>query len=248
MGYLRLPVCPTLGIFASLLCPTSALVTVVERIAYPLETIGDICVSNSLCSVQRLNFNVELLLRVIHNNVTGDIVEAGCYQGGSALSLILGLEHASVMDRHVHLYDTFEGMTEPTPLDAHNGIPAATMLGDPIVKAAASLDTVKRTLFSRSVYPKENIHFHVGDIVQPTSSVPEAIALLRLDTDWYERTRWELENFYPRVSRGGIVIVDDYGFWDGSRRAVDEFLAARQDEGILLQPIDGITALYWVKR
>ena len=58
------------------------------------------------------------------------------------------------------------------------------------------------------------------------ASAPSQIALLRLDTDWYESTRHELEHLYPRLATGGVLIVDDYGHWEGARKATDEHLAA----------------------
>jgi O-methyltransferase len=66
---------------------------------------------------------------------------------------------------------------------------------------------------------------------------PAEIALLRLDTDWYESTRHELVHLYPRLSAGGVLIVDDYGHWAGAKRAVDEYLG-EQAEPLLLHRID----------
>ena len=54
---------------------------------------------------------------------------------------------------------------------------------------------------------------------------PDHIAVLRLDTDWYASTKHEMEHLYPRLARGGVLIIDDYGHWAGSRQAVDEYLA-----------------------
>jgi hypothetical protein len=87
-------------------------------------------------------------------------------------------------------------------------------------------------------YPAERIHYHAG-LVQDTipEQAPERIALLRLDTDWYESTRHELAHLYDRVPSGGVIIVDDYDYWEGSRQAVDEFLAARGAH-LLLVPVD----------
>jgi O-methyltransferase len=86
-------------------------------------------------------------------------------------------------------------------------------------------------------------NYHVGDIVE-TIKVPSPIAVLRLDTDWYESTKFELETFYPHVSPGGYVIIDDYGHWKGCKQAVDEFLAL--NPGITLTTID-YTGRYFIK-
>jgi O-methyltransferase len=66
---------------------------------------------------------------------------------------------------------------------------------------------------------------------------PERIALLRLDTDWYASTKHELEQLYPRLAEGGVLIVDDYGHYEGARRAVDEYFRAA-GEPVLLNRID----------
>jgi O-methyltransferase len=86
-------------------------------------------------------------------------------------------------------------------------------------------------------YPRERVHLHPG-LVEETipEHAPERIALLRLDTDWYESTRHELEHLYDRVPSGGVVLLDDYGYWQGAREAVDEFLE-RSGERLLLAPM-----------
>ena len=66
---------------------------------------------------------------------------------------------------------------------------------------------------------------------------PPSIALLRLDTDWYESTYHELVHLYPRLSVGGILIIDDYGYWQGARRAVDRYFA-EQGTRVFLSRID----------
>jgi O-methyltransferase len=85
-----------------------------------------------------------------------------------------------------------------------------------------------------------------GDVAATIpAEAPSAIALLRLDTDWYESTRHELEHLYHRVSTGGVVIIDDYGHWEGSRRAVDEFLTTL-DQVPLLTRLD-FDGRMWIK-
>ena len=86
-------------------------------------------------------------------------------------------------------------------------------------------------------YPEERVHFHPGKVEDTIPGrAPERIALLRLDTDWYESTRHELEHLYARVPSGGVLIIDDYATWQGARKAVDEFLE-RAGERLLLVPI-----------
>lgn len=77
---------------------------------------------------------------------------------------------------------------------------------------------------SLSVYPSEHIHFIKGKAEDTIPRhAPRQIALLRLDTDWYESTKHELEHLFHRLSPGGVIIIDDYGFWKGARKAVNEY-------------------------
>lgn len=73
-------------------------------------------------------------------------------------------------------------------------------------------------------YPKEKINFVKG-LVEET--IPQTqinkIAILRLDTDWYSSTKFELEHLYPKLVKGGVLIIDDYGHWEGCKKAVDEY-------------------------
>jgi hypothetical protein len=87
-------------------------------------------------------------------------------------------------------------------------------------------------------YPPEKVHFVKG-MVEDTipEQSPDGIALLRLDTDWYQSTKLELLHLYPRLANQGVLIIDDYGHWQGARRAVDEFISELRDP-ILLHRID----------
>ena len=86
---------------------------------------------------------------------------------------------------------------------------------------------MRSNLFSTG-YSQSQIHFIKGDVAETlenNSNIPNKISLLRLDTDWYESTKKELEVLFPRLVSGGVCIVDDYGHWNGARKAVDEYLA-----------------------
>lgn len=147
--------------------------------------------------------------------------------------------------REFFLYDTFEGMTEASSFDVDlSGAPATDMLRKTPKKdgnnvwCIADLDDVKRNLATTD-YPSELVHLIQGDVaitLALESNLPKQIALLRLDTDWYESTKKELEVLYPRLVKGGICIVDDYGHWSGARKAVDEYL-----RGFQLQPLLHVT-------
>ena len=155
------------------------------------------------------------------------------------------LAHRGVSDRHLYLYDTFEGMSEPTVEDVDfRGQKADQMLEqsqdqkETSVWCLANLDDVKLTM-SNSSFPAENIHYVEGKVEDtiPVTVPAGAIALLRLDTDWYTSTKHELIHLYPSLSSSGVLIIDDYGHWEGCRKAVDEYFT-EQKTSILLQRID----------
>jgi len=195
-------------------------------------------------SPERINNNIQCVNEVLKNKIPGDIIEIGVCKGGSIMSMLMTL-NANGEKRHVRLYDTFEGMTPATEHDvqlyneAHYNIVVKHI---PDIACDVSLDTVK-TNVGKISYWSDYIHYHVGDIMK-TTEFPKAIALLRLDTDFYDSTKFELDNFYPFVSSGGIIIIDDYGHWRGARKATDEFLADKPD--IKLIPID-YTGVYFYK-
>jgi O-methyltransferase len=83
-------------------------------------------------------------------------------------------------------------------------------------------------------YPDERVHLVEGRVEETLpGGAPAEIALLRLDTDWYESTKHELEHLYPRLSPGGVLILDDYGHYEGARRAVDEYFEAEGGRPLL---------------
>jgi hypothetical protein len=105
------------------------------------------------------------------------------------------------------------------------------------VWAYSSLDIVKKTM-SNCLYPQEKIHYVKGKVEETIpSTLPDNIALLRLDTDWYESTKHELIHLFPKLVRGGVLVIDDYGFWKGARKAVDEYFA-ENNISILLNRLD----------
>lgn len=185
-------------------------------------------------------------MHYIDNNVIGGaIVECGVWRAGSMMlaALTQMQNQYAPWFRPLCLFDTFDGMTEPREHDiTHDGIP-----GERLYKSAkfrVGLREVKDNMKSTG-YPQNLIHYVVGDIRETAKDFKEPIALLRLDTDFYDSTKAELEYLYPLVRQGGVVIVDDYGEWDGCKKAVDEFLntlAVRP----LVHRID-YSARMWVK-
>jgi hypothetical protein len=174
------------------------------------------------------------------HRVPGAIVECGVWRGGSMQAAALTLLEAGESDRELHLFDTFEGMPPPGEHDRQirNGAAAADLLAqhsrEHRVWAIADLEDVQKGM-AEVPYPQDLVHFHKG-LVEETvpDQAPDRIALLRLDTDWYESTRHELEHLYPRLVPGGVLIIDDYGHWEGARKAVDEYFEALPDPVLLL--------------
>jgi hypothetical protein len=146
--------------------------------------------------------------------------------------------------RTLWLYDTFEGMSEPTDRDVAVSGERMTEVWDAhrhdhdsALLAYSTLAEVQANM-ARTGFPPERTRFVQGDVGHTIpGEAPERIALLRLDTDWYESTRHELEHLYPRLQAGGVLIVDDYGHWAGAREAVDEYFA-QHGIAILLNRID----------
>ena len=179
-------------------------------------------------------------LYLSRSGVAGDIVECGVWRGGSMALTATTLLQAGDDQRQLWLYDTFGWQWEPE--DPHDGFLAAGAPAEgPPAGSANSSGTSKAEvldLLTRTGYPAAQLHLVQG-LVQDTipAQTPDCIALLRLDTDYYDSTRHELEHLYPRLTRGGVLIVDDYGKLAGATKAVDEYFAALAHPP-LLQRID----------
>ena len=171
--------------------------------------------------------------------VEGDFVECGVWKGGSCLLMIRVLQKLA-RERTLWLYDTFSGMTEPGDEDviAWNRRPVREKAEGAFAAWSVGLDQVK-ALVSSTGYPESRTRYVVGDVAETLkSALPERIALLRLDTDWYASTKKELELLYPRLEAGGVLIIDDYGHFEGARRAVDEYFIRPEVLPILLSRLD----------
>jgi O-methyltransferase len=197
----------------------------------------------TMTSAERVIALVRSVEYLVRHNIEGAVVECGVWRGGSAMAAAITLIRLGDTSRKICLFDTFAGMTEPSANDVlYSGEHAAQVLGDRSSAdeswwCAANVDEVRRNLVACG-YPVENLVFVAGDIIETVpESAPERIALLRLDTDWYESTRHELVHLYPRLVHNGVLILDDYGHWQGARRAVDEYFAAHNTR-ILLARID----------
>ena len=186
----------------------------------------------TMTSNERIFSLIEATKYIIKSSVEGDIVECGVWRGGSVMAILEVLKEMRSNDKSIYLYDTFDGMSEPTSDDvAIDGRLAKQLLNESkkdeqnVIWAYSGLDVVKKNVYA-SGYDINKIHFVRGKVEDTIPGiVPDKISLLRLDTDWYESTRHELECLFPRLSKGGIIILDDYGHWQGARKATDEYFA-----------------------
>ena len=198
------------------------------------------CAPYTMTSVERMYAVYEAARYVTRAGIPGDYVECGVWRGGSSMMAALAFDAAGDPARAMWLFDTFEGMSEPTERD--RAFDADDPVGKEwdrikeegsIVLARASLDDVRQSVQEAGIAP-DRFDYVVGKVEDTLPArAPERIALLRLDTDWYESTRHELEHLWPRLSPGGVLIVDDYGHWAGAREAVDEYFGARADAPLL---------------
>ena len=183
-------------------------------------------------SIERISGLIGIVKYLSRNKIEGDFVECGVWRGGSMMAAMLALKQLGDTSRHFYLYDTYEGMTPPTEKDkTFDGKKAVDLLNatekreGPTYWCIASLSDVKKNVYSTG-YPQDKIHFIQGRVEDTLpAQLPGKIALLRLDTDWYESTHHEMVHLYPLLAPHGALILDDYGYWDGSRRAVDEYFA-----------------------
>lgn len=185
---------------------------------------------HTLTSKERVA-TIENAVRYIHKHgIEGDFVECGVAWGGSVMAFAICLMALGERDRRIWLYDTFEGMTEPTDRDVGRfGEKAIKQYRKHLVDGVstwvrAPIDQVKRNVFSVG-YPEQMFTFVQGKVEETLPQTkPERIAFLRLDTDWYESTRAEMEHLFPRLERGGILLLDDYYRYRGHREAVNGYL------------------------
>jgi O-methyltransferase len=198
----------------------------------------------SMTSPERM-FALHQALHYVHAaGLSGDVIECGVWRGGSSMLAALTLSRLGEAERDLWLYDTFEGMSDPGEQDVAISGERMTEVWDrhredrasPLL-AYSTLDEVRANM-ARTGFPAERTHFVQGKVEDTIpGTAPERIAVLRLDTDWFESTRHELVHLYPRLEPGGVLIVDDYGHWQGARQAVDGYLAETGTH-LLLNRID----------
>jgi hypothetical protein len=157
---------------------------------------------------------------VARNKLPGDFVECGCFLGGAGIFMALLRQHLGMADRTIWLLDTFEGFPHGQQ---------DSLVGQDQTIGSVRFENFRAEVednFAHSVPDCGDVHFIEGPVEQTLPGVDiRVIALLRLDTDFHASTRAEFEHLYTRLVRGGVLIVDDYGIFEGARRATDEYFA-----------------------
>ena len=200
-----------------------------ENFSEILKECGPNCMSSVIGWFEVMYALYNNVKYIVGNSIPGDIVECGVWKGGMMQLAALTLLSLGDKSRKIYLYDTFEGMPEPGEKDINwDGVSAKSTWekyqkngekwGD-----GGNLSEVTKTMISTN-YPRDNLIFVKG-MVEDTipDHMPESISILRLDTDLYSSTLHELENLYPRLIEGGVLVIDDYGYYLGAREATDKY-------------------------
>jgi hypothetical protein len=187
----------------------------------------------TMTSPERIYGLINAIRYLINNKIAGDFVECGVWKGGSMMAAAKTLLTLNSVERDLHLFDTYAGMTAPSAKDATHF--AKETPDQMFVQSKnpdgtsqwcySSLEETRRNMLSVR-YPEAKIHFIKGPVEETIPKhAPAQIALLRLDTDFYESSKHEMIHLFPRLVSGGVLLLDDYGHWEGQRTAVDEYLA-----------------------
>ena len=198
-----------------------------------------------MTSIERMYALYKGVEYVVNSKIPGDFVECGVWRGGSSMIIAKTLLKMKETNRKIYLYDTYEGMSKPTKKDKETST-SLSALGEweksqkenyndwcysPLKEVENNMNLTK--------YPLKNIIFVKGMVEETIpKNIPTKIALLRLDTDWYESTYHELVHLYPILINKGVLIIDDYGCWAGAKEAVDEYIQ-ENNTTILLNRVDG---------
>jgi hypothetical protein len=201
------------------------------------------CTPYTLTPKIRMWSVIQSMKYIIENNVEGDIVESGVYKGGNLILCKKMLNLFNISNKKIYGYDTFEGMTEPTSNDKD-------IFGENPFKmwkksqkedyndwCYSSIEEVKKS-FEKETGNSQSLNLVKGRVEETLLkevNLPKKISLLRLDTDWYESSKIELEVLYPRLVKGGVLIIDDYGHWEGVKKSVDDYFL---DKNIWLHYVD----------
>lgn len=209
---------------------------------------------NTMLSDLKLATLYEQVIYCEKNNIEGDYVECGVWKGGAVGIIATANLKYGQQRRHIHLFDSFDDICEPiTEIDGKQAMKDIESLYGRKVDnykgelkplsgiydsrgGHGTIETCKELIVEKIRYPKEYLYFHEGwfqETLPIVAPVLKKIALLRLDADWYTSTKICLEYLFDKVVIGGIIIIDDYGRYDGCKKAVDEFLVTKHQTVLL---------------
>lgn len=201
------------------------------------------CRNFTMTSIERMHALYQSCEYVVRNKIPGDFVECGVWKGGSSMLMALTLLKNNVRDKKLFLYDTYAGMSKPGSMDVNLKNEEAIKIWKQHDKGGlnewcyAPMNEVRDNMHSTG-YPSQNIVFVKGRLEEslPNNAL-SSISILRLDTDWFESTYHSLKFLYPKLTAGGILIIDDYGHWKGAKMAADKYFGENRIK-ILLNRID----------
>lgn len=174
---------------------------------------------NAFDSVKNINLNL----------VDGDLVECGVARGGISAMMLMANNYYHKIDREIWLFDSFEGLPSPSKEDFQDGSIGESITPLDAGDCVGKIDEVKELFFKKCNLDTNKVNFVKGwfqETIPANKDKLNSISILRLDGDWYESTKIPLENLYNKVSKGGVIIIDDYATCFGSKKAVDEFLSS----------------------
>lgn len=232
-----------------------------ERLGLELEDEATACISvvknNTMLSKRRLVTLYQQVAYCERYEIPGAFVECGVWKGGAAGLMALANLKEGKLRRHLHLFDAFQEICEPdAAVDGERALREVRQFTGRSGQDTGALHPLtgiydflggpgtleeNRLLLEKTIaYPAEFLHYHVGwfqETLPADSEKIGPIAILRLDGDWYASTKVCLEHLFDSVVKGGIVIIDDYGTYEGCRRAVDEFIKLKRVQAYLA-PVD----------
>lgn len=208
---------------------------------------------NTMTTAIRCKSLWDVCSELLRDQVPGDFVECGVWRGGSAgiMAQVL-LKYDRHGTRLLQLFDSFEGLPEPTEADGEHAAQYSGGVNSGALKSVhqceAGIEIVEKLLIQSIGFPCERVRFHRGwfqETIPHLGRDPEKIAVLRLDGDWYDSTKVCLDFLYDRLSKSGVIILDDYFAWEGCKKAVDEFRDKRNIVDKIIR-VD-VDCAYWVK-
>lgn len=194
------------------------------------KTILEVIKPYTHVNYQRLKFLWNISEKVAVGKTPGAFVETGVWKGGCA-GILSYISKKYDYNNGLYFFDSFEGLPQPTSEDGKDAKTFA--LGEiegelkSINKVQAEENYIKELLFNKLEIDHSKVNIVKGwfqDTLPVYKKVIGGIAVLRLDGDWYKSTKVALENLYDLVIPSGYIIIDDYYFWDGCKKAVDEFI------------------------